>query len=144
MYSVAYYQQILNFITIPHTHTTHPQWIIVLCILIGLNWWMKPLNKWRSYINPPGILPPPPTTCTERFAACLCKTQQEQSEEDEKELAKEALAKAHQNPWDTPSTSQSSPDSSYSSTALPLTSRKTEIEKKKRKDSTLEIDDIEL
>ena len=127
-----------------HTHVhTHPQWVIVICILVGLNWWMKPLYKWRSYITLPGVVPPPPTTCSERLTACLCKTQQEQTEEYKEELAKEALTKVYQNPWDTPSTGQSSSESSYSSSALPLTSRRTENEKKK-KDPTLEIDDIEL
>ena len=123
---------------------THLQWVIVLSVLVGLNWWMKPLNKWHSYRNSSGILPSPPTTCAERLAACLCKTQREKTESDKEELAKEALAKAHQNPaLDTPPTSQSSLESSYSSSSLPLTLRKMEDENK-RKDSTLEVDDNEL
>ena len=105
---------------------------------------MKPLNKWHSYRNSSGILPSPPTTCAERLAACHCKTQREKTESDKEELAKEALAKAHQNPaLDTPPTSQSSLESSYSSSSLPLTLRKMEDENK-RKDSTLEVDDNEL
>ena len=116
----------------------------MLSVLVGLNWWMKPLNKWHSYASPPGLLPSSPTTCAERLAACLCKTQREETEGDKEKLAKEALTKAHQNSaLDKPATSQSTLESSDSSSSLPLTLRKIEDENK-RKDPTLKIDDNKL
>ena len=115
---------------------------MVICILVGLNWWMKPLYKWKSYITPPGIQMPPPTTCTERLGACLCKSYQEQQDEEEEALAKQALIRAHQNPWDTDSNTSisTSTETSYSGSAMPMKTRKDEI----KKDPALIIDDIEL
>ena len=89
---------------------------------------------WRRHITLHQETYTPPTTCTGKLSACLCKTKQEEDEEDGNDM----VLKAHRNPWDTPTTTPSSSvESSFNGDSYPMTVK---TEEKKPSIVVLDVD----
>ena len=101
---------------------------------------MKPLHMWKTQITLRHETPNPPTTRMGTLSSCLCKSE----EEDEEEEGSDAVLRAHRNPWDTPSTTPStSVESSFNTESVPMTWRREDEEANEKKPSIVVLD-VEL